>query len=113
LGLIVEFKNLHWFYDNFDVIISEIITKGNSAGSVPPALSESIDTTTHKSLDNAIGQIVKILTEKTNELQESFKQAARLTEDDHMEVTGKDNSSHIPGILRLPSAFKVVDEYVD
>jgi len=30
-----------------------------------------------------------------------------------MEVTGKDNSSYIPGILHPPSAFKVVDEHVD
>ena len=44
-------------------------TPGNPVLSVVSSmLSDTIDTAIHKSLDKAIGGIVKILTEKTNEL---------------------------------------------
>ena len=47
LCVIGEFKSLHWFYNSYDVIVSEFIVKSNKSGIVSTVLNERTDTTMH------------------------------------------------------------------
>ena len=115
LNSLGDYKNLHWYCNTCDVIVSELIAKSSLSGVVPSILSETINTAIHKSLDKAIGGIVKVLTEKTNELQDSLRQATQLTDDDHMEVSNRDRPSvsSPPFETQHQSSVDVIDEYME
>ena len=104
LNSLGDYKNLHWYCNTCEVIVSELITKSSSSGVAFSTLSDTIDTAIHKSLDKAIGGIVKVLTEKTNELQGSLRQVSQFTDVDHMEVSNKNESSS----CSPPSEFGII-----
>ena len=78
-------------------------------------LSDTIDTAIHKSLDKAISGIVKVLTEKTHELQDSLKQATHVqsTDVDHMDVSNRVSIQTSLSEPQHQSPIDVIDEYME
>ena len=103
-----EIKTLHWFCSTCDSLVMDLLNKSTGTGFI----SSTIDTAIHKSLDEAMDQFIKVLTDTTTQLQQSLSKFP-VSNEESMDTT------HTSPILTQTTSTAshtvtdVVDEYID